>query len=116
MDKKITDDFCGANPLLIARVIMRKGTRGYGDMRDHPYRERLYKKKHPVLSKIFSVSGDPILTGFATEWKPAMVRLIGADGQLIGGWYCKSNAEAQRAKELTEEKLNEFLKSLQIHK
>lgn len=96
----------GVNPFCISMFVKRDFAR-YGA---HPYRNRLFAKKYPVLNKI------PVLRLFfvdVPDWAdrvtPAGFSIFGSDGGVIKFVRCKSYADRDRRLALAEKEMENFL-------
>jgi hypothetical protein len=91
----------GINPLVISRIIDKKGKR-IG--RSHPYKTLLKRRKYPILDKLGFFEDD--------DWgyfRQAQVVILGADGDTIGIISCNSNDNADKLRNELISELNEKL-------
>jgi hypothetical protein len=95
----------GINPLVISRIIAKKGRR-IG--RTHPYKTLLKKKKYPFLGKIGFFEDDN--WGYFRNPK---VHILGSDGNAIRTITCRSNGHAEELRDDLMLELNEKLSNYQ---
>lgn len=95
----------GMNPLHIAHVEFRPARR----LGDHPYKAKLFEKKHPWMAAIV---GNPYASRMFDMWWPASVSVIGPCGREIKHIPCSSNREAYDIKEDLEAAINNTLTNL----
>ncbi len=94
----------GINPQCISMFVVSEGYRYDKDY--HPLMDKLYKKKHPILSLLYDPYGVGRAWGFFLK---ASVIVKGTDGSSLLRITCKSNKEAEELKVELEQELENFL-------
>lgn len=96
----------GINPLAISHVSIGTGHR-FGT---HPYKDMLYRRKHPILFALFG--------GYENDfdgWRDPLVVIYGKR-KLLRMIRCKSNLEARTIRRDIEEKMDAFLSDISNNK
>jgi hypothetical protein len=93
----------GINPLTISSIY----TKPFKRFGNHPYRNRLARRKNPILWWLFN-AGDFQINDFI----PPSVVILGANGNIVKQIMCKSNDRADKLAEELNVQLESFVNSL----